>query len=52
MKENNLKKLYGSKKNARRAAYLIRKMNQWIKWYNEHLDWNQLPTREIKYGIN
>ena len=47
-----LKKLYGSKKNARRASYQIRKLNQWIKWYNEHLGWNQLPMREVKFGIN
>ena len=48
----NLKKLYGSKKNAKRADYYIRKLNQWIRWYNAHLAWNQTPMREVKYGVN
>lgn len=49
---SGLKKLYGSKKKAKKADYVIRKMNQWIRWHNSHLDWNQAPIREVKYGIN
>jgi hypothetical protein len=47
-----MKKWYGSKKNARKADFYIRKLNQWIKWYNSHLGWNQALMREVKNGVN
>ena len=49
---SGLKKLYGSKRAAKKAEYVIRKMNQWIRWYNSHLDWNQSLINEVTYGIN
>jgi len=48
----NLKKLYGSKRKAKEAAYAIRKLNQWIKWANKNKGWNGIVYREVSHGIN
>jgi len=47
-----LKKLYGSKRNAKKAEFIIRKLNQWIKWANANRGWNDPVYREVRFGIN
>ena len=46
------KKYFGTKKEANKAAYLLRKLNQWIRWANEHRNWDSPVYKEVTYGIN
>ena len=46
------KKYFGSKAKANEAAYLLRKLNQWVCWANANRRYDEPTWREVTYGIN